>query len=128
MQGQLVERDALHIAEQVAEYDPDLFVQFLSECDALDQPPFRVVEHCRDGVDRVVLTAWELDGRYLQRIHMADNAAHDIDKYLTDANTKAKAAQKAAAKEDMAEAYDVAQTILKSPKQSYTVKDEKQEN
>lgn len=120
--GVLVERDALRIAERIKEYDPNLTLQYLEEAERADQPPFRVIEHCRDGVDRVAFTAWVLDERLIQRVAMGDNARKDLDRILTEANRKAKEAQKQAFRDSLVEANDITQHVIRSPKVRYTVR------
>lgn len=120
--GVLVQRDALHIAERIHECDPNLTLQHLEQAGTLDEPPFRVLEHCPDGLDRVVLTAWELDERILERLYQADTYRFDIDARLTQTNERARANQKTRYQERILEETEVVTSILKSPKQSYTVK------
>ena len=120
----LIERDALRISERIREYDENLKIQYLEDPDAPGEPPFRLVEHCRDGIDRVVFTFWELDERILQRIYRADTVRHDIDKRLTTANAKAKMRQRQRYQDQKDEAADIAVHVLKSPKNRYTYKNE----
>lgn len=122
VEGVLVEGDALHIAERIHEYDPNLTLQYLEQAANVNEPPFRVIEHCRDGVDRVAFTAWELDERLLQRIYAGDNARHDLDRIITEANRKAKDAQKAKQRDSRLEAQDITQHVIKSPRVRYSVK------
>lgn len=122
VEGTVVEADALHIAERVHEYDRNLTVQYLEQAAHLNEPPFRVIEHCRDGIDRVAFTAWALDERLLQRVYAGDNDKHDVDALITAANRKAKDAQLAASRESMDEANDITKFIIKSPKTRYTVR------
>lgn len=122
--GVLVERDALRIAERIKEYDPNLTLQFLAaEASALE-PPFRVVETCRDGIDRIVFSAWQLDGSIIERIYAADNAKHDIQGRLDKTNEKARQEVQRRYKDRMEEANEVAHSVLKSPKSTYVFKDE----
>lgn len=120
--GVLVEGDALRIAERVHEYDRNLRVQYLEEAERADQPPFRVVERCKDGIERVAFTAWTLDERLLQRIHAGDNDKHDLDRIITEANRRAKDAQNLRFRDNLAEANDITQHVIKSPKVRYTVR------
>lgn len=118
--GVLVERDSLRIAERVHDYDPNLTLQYLEEASSLDEPPFRVVERCPDGLDRVALTAWELDERILHRLYAADTAKFDIDRRITSANEKARANKKQRYQEVVDEQNEIIHSVLKSPKQSYS--------
>lgn len=120
-----VEGDALRVAEKINEYDENLRVQFLERPEKIDDAPYRVIETCKDGVDRVVLHAWKLDDTVLERIYNADNQKHDLDAIITGKNIKARANEQSRYEERVAEAHDIAAHVLKSPKQSYTVKDGK---
>lgn len=121
--GVQVELDVLRIAEAIHEYDPNLRVQFLNEAAAIGDPPFRVIETCRDGVDRVAFLAWELDGRLLERVMQADCAKRDLDAIMTKQNRAAKDAVNRRYREKLEEANEIAFSVLRSRKSKYTVKD-----
>jgi len=121
--GQLVERDALHIAEKIHEYDPNLYLQYLEDAVRVNDPPFRVMEICRDGIHRVAFTAWSLDDRLLERIHNADTNRTNPSLNMLSANEKIREAARTRYKEQLLEANDITQHVIKSPKQSYTYKD-----
>lgn len=122
VQGQLVERDALHIAEKIAEYDPNLYVQYLESTDRINDPPFRVMERCRDNVDRVAFTAWTLDDRLMQRIYAADTARTNPSENIFDVNERVRQEDRRRYRERMDDANDIAEHVLKSPKSRYTYK------
>ncbi len=122
VEGVLVQGDALRIAERIHEYDSNLTLQYLEDAERANQPPFRVIEHCKDGVDRVAFTAWVLDERLLQRVYHGDNARHDLDRILTEANRRAKDRQKQQFRDSLAEANDITQHVIKSPRVRYTVR------
>lgn len=121
--GVQVELDVLRIAEAIHEYDPNLKVQFLNEAAKMGDPPFRVVERCRDGVDRVAFYAWELDGRLLERVMKADCARRDLDEIMTKQNRAAKDAKNRRYRESIEEANELAFSIMRSRKSRYSVKD-----
>jgi hypothetical protein len=121
--GVQVELDVLRIAEAIHEYDPNLRVQFLNEAAAVGDAPFRVIEHCRDGVDRVAFLAWELDGRLLERVMKADCAKRDLDAIMTKQNRAAKDEVNRRYREQMEEAHEIAHAVMRSRKSKYTVKD-----
>lgn len=122
--GVQVELDVLRIAEAIHEYDPNLRVQFLAEqARGVDEPPFRVIERCRDGVDRIAFLAWELDGRLLERVMKADCAKRDLDAIMTKQNRAAKDALNRRYREQLDEANEIAFAVLRSRKSKYTVKD-----
>lgn len=119
--GMDVERDALRIAEAVHAYDPNLRVQYLESEAKLGEPPFRILETGRDGLDRVAMTAWVLDDRLLDRVVAADTKLHDIQALLDASNAKAKAEKNYRYEEKMREAAEISRSILSSPKDVYTV-------
>jgi hypothetical protein len=123
VQGQLVERDALHIAEKINEYDPNLYLQYLEQAEHPSEPPFRVMEICRDGIHRVAFTAWTLDDRLIQRIRAADTVYTNPSENILSLNEKIREEARTRYKEKMAEAHDITEHVIKSPKGKYTFKD-----
>lgn len=121
--GIAVERDVLRVAEAVQEYDPNLKIQYLAENAAFGDPPYRVVETCRDGVERVAFYVWQLDGRLLDRIRAADCAARDLDDVITKKNRAAKDALNRRYREIQDEANEIAHAVLRSDKSKYSVRD-----
>lgn len=120
-QGVLVERDVLGIVEQIQEYDPNLYVQFCDPDRAeIGDAPYRIMEHCRDGIDRVVFYAWRLDGSVLDRIRLADTQRIHVIENLEKKN--------AAAKKEMLRRYqdkreaeqDIIRHLVASHKVDYT--------
>lgn len=120
--GVLVESDALKIAEKVNLYDPNLRVTFLNEsARSVGEPPYVIVERCRDGVDRPVFGVWKLDETVLQRIYAADNEKWNVLQRVDETNARAKQQEKRRYKEVMAEAKEITEAVLRSPKSTYTV-------
>lgn len=121
-QGMLVERDVLDIARRVSEYDPNLKVQFLNDAAAgVGEPPYRIVEMCRDNIERPVFSVWVLDEKVLQRLYAADNQKFDVLGVLDRNNAKAKAREKSRYRDRMDEAHEVTKTVLRSPKDTFSV-------
>lgn len=77
--GNLVEEDALRIAEAIKEYDPDLEILCLKpeEADPFD-PPFIICHKQSNGVLRPIFKAWELDARVLDRIRLSDGQVGNV--------------------------------------------------
>jgi hypothetical protein len=120
--GALVETDALRIAERVHEYDPNLSVKFLaSAAQLVAEPPFVVVERCRDGVERPVFSVWKLDETVLQRLYAADNEKWNVLAQLDANNAKVKQREKRRYRDSMDEAKEIVKSVIKSPKSTYTV-------
>lgn len=122
--GMWVEGDALRIAEKINEYDPNLRVQYLEHAATLKEPPFRVVEMCRDGIERTVMYAWTLDDRLYDRVTLSDTFHRDIEKELDKANEKARQDIKKEGKEKLEDAKERAEAVFGSPKDNYTMVDE----
>jgi len=79
LDGVIVERDALYIAEKINDYDPDLQLICL-ESEALasiHDAPFLVIRDRGNGVFERVLEAWELDDRIIERLFTADCARNN---------------------------------------------------
>jgi response regulator RpfG family c-di-GMP phosphodiesterase len=69
--GQIVERDSLRIAEKIKEFDPNLEVFCLDpELADVNDAPFVIVEYV-NGVFKRVMEAWTLDDQVLHRLHFA---------------------------------------------------------
>lgn len=122
VQGVAVERDVMNIVQAISEYDPNLRVQFLDEAESVGDAPFRVIEKCRDGKDRIAFLAWELDGRLLERVMRADCAKSDLDAIMTKQNRTAKDAQNSRYREKLEESNEIAYAVMRSRKSKYTVK------
>lgn len=123
--GMYVERDVLGVVSMIAEYDPNLKVKVLAE-DGRDpsQPPYRLVECCRDGLERIVFDIWELDARVLERIKAADNARNNVLHRVEESNTQAALNLNRRYREEMDQAHDIVKTFLKSrTKSKWTVRD-----
>lgn len=121
--GVLVQKDALRISERISEYDPNLRVQYLESEAAVGEPPFRIVERCYDGIDRIVFTCWQLDGRVLARIMNADTKRHNVLNDVEENNRKMRENDRRRYQAKIEEANEIAHAVLKSPKTTYTVRD-----
>lgn len=116
--GEVVERDALRIAEKINEYDSNLILRYCSTPDLTDAP-YRLVEKCPDGFERIVFDIWELDDRVLERVRQADNARHAVATDIESANEIARKAQKRRYEELSLEAKEISTSVIKSPKETY---------
>ena len=77
--GNIVERDALRIAEAIKDYDENLELLCLTPENAMvNEAPFIVCERKHDGSLVRVLEAWELDDRILERIYNSDTRRRDV--------------------------------------------------
>lgn len=76
--GQVVERDALHIAERIKEYDENLEVICIDPAHSdLNDAPFIICERRPDGSLNRIFECWTLDNTVLERIALADQYKFD---------------------------------------------------
>lgn len=121
--GMYVERDVLNIVARIQEYDSNLKVKVLAAGGPGDAP-YKLVELCADGIERIVFDIWELDQRVLDRIMAADNARHNVLGVVESKNEKFKVDLNQRYRERMLEAHDIVSTFMKSrTKSKWTVKD-----
>lgn len=89
--GSYVDRDLLGIVEEIHRQYPELRVQYLEIATKLDQAPWRIIEKCKDGVDRVVLSVWQLDHTVLWKLQGIDVFKNpNLGKDLEEHNRKVK--------------------------------------
>jgi hypothetical protein len=114
--GVQVESDVLGIVEEIRRRFPVLDVQFLDpqRFEELTDAPYRIIEHCADGFDRVVFTTWTLDRRVIDRIHEADTLRGSILDRIDANNNHLRKGEKQRFQERLAEAHDIAVHALKA--------------
>jgi hypothetical protein len=125
--GQFVSEKHARIAEMVQDYDPSLRLAWIP--DSRRKPgdaPFAVIEN-REGRDMVVFYADECDERIIARIFAGDNAKGNVQVSMEVHNDAIRAYQAKKAKEEAAEAHEKAHSILRSPKSTYKMRDERGE-
>lgn len=122
--GVYVEEDTLRIVNAIRDYDENLRVKYLDPDSGggLGDAPYRIVEVCPDGHERVVFGVWILDDRILSRLYAADTHKFDICAGI-DANNarKRKVDARRYREEVLGEAQEMTEAILRSPKDTYTV-------
>lgn len=123
--GSIVERDVLNIVEKIRTRYPNLVVQYVDPGSgpSLLDAPYRIVERCPDGLDRVVFSVWTLDETVLQRLQAADTHQIDVLAQLELKNLAARQKTERQFKESMAEAGDIVTHVLSSPKGRYSFDD-----
>lgn len=125
--GTFVSEKHARIAEIVREYDPNLRLAFVPEHKRTPgEPSFAVIEN-REGRDYIAFYADECDERIIARIFENDSAKHDVQGRMEAHNDAIKVYQAKVAQEEMLEAHEKARAILKSPKSTYTMRDERGE-
>lgn len=123
--GVLVERDVWNVVEQIRAYDPNLRVKYLEDFGGISDAPYIITEMCRDGVERLVFSVWELDQRVLDRLHFADSGRVNILAAIDKKNAAVKADQNRRYRDSMDEANDIAKHVFSSPKGRYSFPNEK---
>lgn len=123
--GVYVERDVLNVVEKVKEYDPNLSIKYCEPYNALPtDAPYKLVERCRDGIERVVFDIWELNGSILDRLLDADTMKHNVFVDMEGHNLIVRERENQRYKETLELAHDVTVSMLKSPKHKWSYKDE----
>jgi len=119
--GSVVETDALNIARRISEYDSNLSVQYLTDAQRVDEPPFRIVERCKDGITRPVFSVWILDETVLQRIFAADMEKWNVLERIDNNNAKTKQTEQKRYRDSMGHASEIVKEVIKSSKDTFTV-------
>lgn len=119
--GSYVEADVLNVVEKIRDYDSNLNVKYCDPAlaDPTD-PPYKIVELCPDGMERVVFGVWELNETVLERLYAADNSRTNV---LLDIHGNNLLAQKELDRryqEVRAEDRDILTSYLRSPKGRYS--------
>lgn len=114
--GTYVEEDTLRIAQKIAEYDPNLRLKYCAAVGSPGDAPYRLVELCPDGVERIVFDIWELDDRVMDKLHEADNQRRDVQGLLDVANQQAKNEEVRRFRELKEEQDGIAEAIIKNNK------------
>jgi hypothetical protein len=124
--GMIVERDALRIAEAIKSYDENLEVLCVdpAHAEGISEEPFVIAEKGGDGILRPVLRAWELNDLVLERIKLADNQRLSVLKTVEESEAAFKKSNLQRYTEWREEAKDVVKHIA-GMKSRYTVRDSK---
>ena len=122
--GNIVERDALRIAEAIQDYDENLTLLCLNpeRAEGITDEPFIVAEKGKDGVLRPVLRAWKLDDEILSRIFNSDTYNRDVYNDLESLEAAGRRERESRYEEWREEAEDIVKHIA-GMRSRYTVKD-----
>lgn len=120
--GNIVERDALRIAEKIREYDSDLELICLDpDSDhALSSAPFIVIKDRGNGVFDRVLEAWTLDDQIIERLYLADGQATDLLDRLAKMEYAKKKEQEDKWQETKWQSHELFAAAMQNPKSSFT--------
>lgn len=125
--GSYVEHDVLNIVDKIRAYDENLVLKYTPN-PSISDPPYKLFEKCRDGIERKVFDIWELDERVIERLYAADNARNNVLQDLDGHNLTVQQINERRYKEEMEEAADMLTSMLKSPKGRYSMRDQKTGN
>jgi hypothetical protein len=121
--GTYVEEDVLNIVEKIRAYDSNLRIKY---CDPAladpSDPPYKIVELCPDGIERVVFGVWTLDEQVLERLYKADNTRTNVLLDVHGNNLLAKKEQDRRYREICLEDQDILLHYVKSPKSRWSFK------
>lgn len=126
--GSLVERDALHIAEQITEYDENLFVACLDPNKAgVNDAPFVVMCKRPDGTAYRVFEAWHLNQEVLERIYQADGHRFNPNERLTSIQDLIKKQNEDRYKERAGASMEIVEAAVRNLKSSFSFKNDEGE-
>ena len=122
--GMIVERDALRIAEAIRDYDENLVVLCVdpSHVSGISEEPFVIAERDPGGVLRPVLRCWTLDDTVLERLYLADQQNFNGFDQLLRLEEQAKSETKSRYQEIREENADIVKHIA-GMRSKYSVKD-----
>ena len=129
--GNLVEKDSLRIAEKIQDYDPDLQLICADPHDlriSFATAPFMVIRRRENGTYERVLEAWELDDRILERIWAADGTKNNQLDQLVAMEHRKKADKDYADKQKMNANHELFAAAMATPKSSFSYRNEKGEH
>jgi hypothetical protein len=123
--GMLVERDALRIAEAIRDYDPNLVLLCIDPDSnpGITEEPFVVAEKDSSGNLHPVLRSWVLDDTILERIWLADQHKVNGWEQLLKLEENQKKAEQRRYQEKRDEAKDITGHVIATRKSKYTVRD-----
>jgi hypothetical protein len=123
--GHLVERDALRIAERIKEYDSNLEILCLDPARAnLNDAPFIICERLANGTLSRVFECWELDDRVLERIARSDTVKNDVLLDLEGKELIQRVAMEQRYQEKRDANIDLVKTVTRHIKSSYSFKND----
>lgn len=126
--GHVVERDALHIAERIKEYDSNLEILCLDpQLADLNDAPFIICERMPNGTLSRVFECWELDDRVLERIARSDTVHNNVLLDLEGKELLQRVQNEKRYEEQREASIDLVATIAAHTKSSFTFKNKKDE-
>lgn len=126
--GHIVERDALRIAEKIAEHDPDLRILCLDpNKSGVNDAPFIVCHVRNDGSMYRVFECWELNDTIVERVIMADNHRFDCVDRLTSMQDVQRKLQEDRYRDKSLEMQDIVASAVKNRTSAFKFKNDQDE-
>ncbi len=125
--GQIVEKDALRIAEKIRDMDDRLLLLCFDVDNASDiaTAPFKVVREKDDGTYVHVMEAWQLDDRLIERLYLADSQrGHDLEALISKMTKDVKKKEQDAIAENVGPKKEMAAAALRNKNSSFSFKKE----
>lgn len=125
--GNLVERDALKVVEELKRIDPNIEVVCLDPNRAnVNDAPFIICEICPDGQMRRIFEAWALDKTVIDRVRAADmNRGIDLLNEVDAINSIIKKENQRRYRDEMDSKKELVASIARSNKSSFSFIDQK---
>ncbi len=119
--GVVVEEDVLGIIKRIQMYDPNLTVQYCDpDSSTLTDAPYRIMEECPDGLQRMVMECWALDERVIEALFAADTQKQNVLEGIDNRNHMAQAGIKQRYRDELQAVSEMAKGVLNSHKDTYT--------
>lgn len=126
--GNIVERDTLHIAERIKEYDENLEILCLDPDKAgLNDAPFVICERMPNGSLQRIFECWVLDNSVIERIALADQHKFNALTRVEELEAAFKKDREARYKDRADEMKDIMAHAVKNRTSSYTIRNHENE-
>lgn len=113
--GQIVEKDALRIAEKLQEYDENLEILCIDPMQSdINDAPFVICERRPDGSLNRIFEAWQLDDTIVERIVLADRHKFDPNARMDSIAAMTKKLKEDRYKDRQAELADILASAVKN--------------
>lgn len=121
--GNLVEEDALRIAEAINDYDENLVVLCVDPARSdFNDAPFIIAECRPDGTFDRIFECWELNQSVLERVEQADMTRYDVQAKIDHINAQVRGEWRKRYEERKEIWKDIVLTGLKHRNSSFTYK------
>lgn len=120
--GQLVEADALRIAEALKDHDENLEILCNTRPSGPSEAPFIICERV-GGELRPIFEAWELDDRVITRVQLSDTSKRNVLADLEAQEAKIRSDQQSRYRDFMDSSKDLVKHVARNRKSKYSFRD-----